>query len=233
MGTPRDISDEVDDAIDPERMNDRVASAALPDAAAPSPARDPRSLIRDVDTLASSATSREMRLHMLHRMLNRKLPVTAIASALGVSVSTVEKDRVELKKRLREISRDLDIEEIIGDSDEFYADIQAMALRIASTDNGERAVPVPMRLAAMRTALAARGDKARLYQTAGVFDAMRYRRQEDGSTRSDMQRVMDRTGELMERLQRRLSEGDARPTRRGAFKDFDADDAPDAETMDL
>lgn len=241
MGAPRDVGDEVDDAIDPERMNADAAAAPLPPSAAPV-RRLPGAIVDDVQAAGGSAAySREMRLHQLHRMLNRKIPIDAIAQALGVSVSTIEKDRVELKKRLREISRDLDIDEMIGDSEEFYSDIQAMALRIASTADGERAVPVPMRLAAMRTALASRGDRARLLQTAGVFDAMRYRRQEDGSTRSDVQRVMERTDDLM----RRLLEGDPsdgsdaggnaprRRSRRGEFKDFSADDTPDPEVLEM
>jgi hypothetical protein len=116
-----------------------------------------------------------------------------IASQLGVSLATVYRDREELKTRLRGEARGLDIEEIIGDSKGWYDEAGAMAMRAASNSN----VPMPMRLAAIRTALAARNDMHRFFQTAGVYDVLRFRMAQDGSGVSDVKRLMENTERVL------------------------------------
>ena len=141
----------------------------------------------------SSQYEKEYRLGLLHRLLMRRIPMDEIASQLGVSIATVYRDRDELKAKLREDARAMDIDEIVGDSKGFYDEVGAMAMRAASNAN----VPMPMRLAAMRTGLAAKNDMHRFFQTAGVYDVLRYRVAQDGSGVTDVRRLMENTERLL------------------------------------
>lgn len=204
-----EIGDDVDAAIDPHEMNRRVRERAVlpspmrelppPTMGSPDDARDsPRLRLNQVQMAGSAAYAKEYRLSLLHRLLMRNVPLDQIAQQLQVSISTVEKDRAELKKRLREAAKEMDINEMIGGQNAFYDEIQGMSLRVASGGGeGQQAVPVPMKLAAMRTALAANADRTRFLSTAGVFDVLRFRRSEDGTDLSDVQMLMMRTAELL------------------------------------
>ena len=141
----------------------------------------------------SSQYEKEYRLGLLHRLLMRRIPMDEIAAQLGVSIATVYRDRDELKAKLREDARGLDIDEIVGDSKGFYDEVGAMAMRAASNAN----VPMPMRLAAMRTGLAAKNDMHRFFQTAGVYDVLRFRVAQDGSGVTDVRRLMENTERLL------------------------------------
>lgn len=136
---------------------------------------------------------KEYRLGLLHRLLMRRIPMDEIAAQLGVSIATVYRDRDELRNKLREDARGLDIDEIVGDSKGFYDEVGAMAMRAASNSN----VPMPMRLAAMRTGLAAKNDMHRFFQTAGVYDVLRFRVSQDGSGITDVRRLMENTERLL------------------------------------
>lgn len=191
------IGDAVDDAIDPNEFNRQVqARANLPAPVTPDQARDnPRARLDEVALSGSAAYAKEFRLNMLHRMLMRNVPLDQIARQLQVSISTVEKDRAELKRRLREAAKELDINEMVGNQSAFYDEIQALSLRVASGD-----APTAMKLAAMRTSLAANADRARFLNASGVFDALRFRRGEDNATTSDVQLLMQRTAEMLAEL---------------------------------
>lgn len=148
----------------------------------------------------SPAFAKEHRLGLIHRMLMRGVGLDQIARQLQVSISTVEKDRAELNRRLRANAKALNIDEMIGGQNAFYDEVQAMALRVASAGqsrdedgNPVSAIPVAMKLAAMRTALAANADRTRFLNTAGVFDALRFRRAEDEGELSDVQALMAQT----------------------------------------
>lgn len=228
-GTPRDFDDEVDEAIDPESVDRHVrARASQPptlerytEPGVPG-APDPRQRMFDVAASGSAAYSKEYRLNLLHRLLLRRIPLDQIARQLGVSISTVEKDRAELKKRLREVARELDIDEMIGNQSGLYEEVSGLALRIASNNTGDDRAPLAMQLAAMRTALAANADKTRFYQSAGVFDALRFRRSETGDSVSDVQLLMQRTQAMLQEL-----------AESGGFQAFDSNDADDPEILDL
>jgi len=168
----------------------------------------------------SSEYEREYRLQLLHRLLMRNLPLDEIASQLGVSVSTVMRDRQELKERLREVAKQMDVEMMIGNSKGFYEEVQAMAMRAASSST----VPMPMRLAAMRTALASHNDMHRFFQAAGVYDVLRFRKGANEGAQTDIQRLMSLTEDLLaEARHDRRSGGDA-------LGDFSG---TDSEVMDL
>lgn len=222
-----DHHDEVDDAIDPEDFNRQVqARAALPAPVTGDQAREnPRARLDEVALSGSAAYAKEFRLNMLHRMLMRNVPLDQIARQLQVSISTVEKDRAELKRRLRERAKELDINELVGNQSAFYDEIQALSLRVASGD-----ATTPMKLAALRTSLAANADRARFLNSAGVFDALRFRRAEDNSTVSDVQLLMQRTAEMLAGLDEDAPADPAprpaiRRSRKGGFNDMTFDDA--------
>lgn len=204
-------TDEVDDVIDPnlhENIRDRIRSGNL---TPPSPAEidreNPRGRLNQVAMAGSSSYAKEFRLQLLHRLLMRNIPLDQIATQLQVSISTVEKDRAELKKRLREAATQLNIDEMVGGQMAVYDEIAGMAMRVASggatrDENGNHvaAVPTAMKLAAMRTALAANADRTRFLASAGVLDVLRFRRSEDGTNISDVALLMQRTAEMMESL---------------------------------
>lgn len=201
--------DEIDHATDPESVhNDIIMRAPLytpqqPPAQTAEPhdntggmPPDPRARMNQVAMAGSGAYAKEYRLSLLHRLLMRKVPLDQIADQLQVSISTVEKDRVELKKRLAETARQLDINEIIGNQTEMYNELSGMALRIGTNSK----TPIPMQLAAIRTTLAAEADRTRFLNSAGVFDVLRFRKSEDGSAVSDVQLLMQSTADMMAQL---------------------------------
>lgn len=191
--------DEVDDAIDP----DELAEAPVRLAQRPRPPTDPSSpaaRLHEVSTRGSAAYSKEYRLMLLHRMLIRRVPLDQIATQLGVSISTVEKDRVELKRFLQEQAKELNINEMVGNQTNLYDEIVGMSLQIAGKTAGNDAVPVPMRLAAMRTALASNADKNRFYASSGVYDVLKFRRAEDGTAVSDIALLMQETATMLRQI---------------------------------
>lgn len=217
--------DEVDEALEPEDIDRQVRARAeiTPPPLRSLPPEDPRRRMQEVANSGSQKYNKEYRLGLLHRALMRNVPLDQIAAQFGVSISTVEKDRVELKKRLREAAREMNIEEMVGGQTALYQEISGMAMRIAGKNAGEGATPIPMQLAAMRTALAANADMNRFYNTAGVYDVLRFRRAEDGGAQSDIQLLMEQTSNLMQSL---LNGSDG-------FDAFSDADDNDPEVMDL
>lgn len=198
------------------------APATLP----PSPANEtiagspnedfnPRGRLEQVRRRATTY-EREYRLKLLHRLMMRGVPLDQIADQLGISLSQVYRDRDELKAKLRAESRTLDIDEIIGDSKGYYEEAAAMAMRAASKND----LPMPMRLAAVRTALAAKNDMHRFFQTAGVYDVLRFKLAQDGKGISDVRRLMENT--------ERLLSGDSADFSNAA-RDIDSGDQEDIE----
>lgn len=200
-GAPRDpvIDDEVDDSIDPDTYVRNLSRAPAPGTPPPGGGTGLRNTLTKLDAAGSAAYSREHRMVLLHKMLMRKTPLHEIAEAMGVSVSTIEKDRVRLKAWMREQAKDMNIDEMIGNNNALYDEITAMALRVASK-TGDGGVPVAMQLAGMRTALAAKADQARFLTSTGVLDVLRFRKADTGEAQSDIQRLMEQTGDLLRGL---------------------------------
>lgn len=187
-----------------ERVQEQATQpvASLPEAmptngsvVAGNPSEDfnPRDRLAQVRNRATEY-EKEYRLGLLHRLLMRRIPIDEIASQLGVSIATVYRDREELKTRLRQDANALDINEMIGDSKGFYEEVGAMSMRAASNAN----LPMPMRLAAMRTALASKNDQHRFFQTAGVYDVLRFRMAQDGTGVSDVKRLMEQAERVLQ-----------------------------------
>lgn len=223
-----DGEDEVEDlnaevastAVSSPRVSEDAEAAMLRDAQN-SEEFTPAARLAEVRS-RSSAYEREYRLELLQRLLMRNLPLDEIARALQVSVSTVMRDRLELKDRMRQAAKELDIDAMIGGSTALYGEVRGMAMRAASNAQ----TPMPMKLAAMRTALAAENDKHRFYQASGVYDVLRFRRGAGEGQVSDISRLMAMTDELLAEAKR-----DTRiATNPNPLGNFSGDDA---EVMEL
>lgn len=214
---------EHDDDLDDEEasdLNEEVRSRAR-DPGLEETDFNPRSRLSDVRHRASKY-EREYRLRLLHRLLMRGIPLDQIAQELDVSVATVQRDRSILFDRLRAAARKLDIHLVVADSMAFYQEVQAVALRTASSTK----TPLTQRLQALRTALASKNDMHRMFATAGVYDALKFRK-ENAQSQNDMGRLMDMT----ERL---LSEDDAAVTEPfTGLKESDIFDIDDEENQEL
>lgn len=147
-----------------------------------------------MDTVRGRASQyeREYRLKLLHRLLMRNIPLDEIATELEVSVATVIRDRKELYRRIKEAAAKLDINLMIGDSMGFYNEVSAMALRAAS---GAK-TPMNLKLAAMRTAVAAKNDMHKFLTHAGVYEVLRYKKRKQMGS-EDIQRLVNMTEELL------------------------------------
>ncbi len=141
----------------------------------------------------ASQYEREFRLRLLHRMLMRGIPLDEIARELDISVSTIIRDRKELFDRLRLAAKKLDINLLVGDTMAFYNEAASMALRHASNSK----IPVNMRLAGIRTAVAAKNDQTRMLAQAGVFEALKYI-PDKSKGQGDIQKLMQLTREIID-----------------------------------
>lgn len=176
-----------------------------------------------------AAYAKEYRLGLLHKLMMRGISLDNIAREMGVSLSTVRNDRKELQRRLRENAKELDIYALVGEQKAFYDETTALALRVVSQPN----MPTPMRLAGIRTALAAKADQTRFLASAGVFDVLAFRRGASDEELSDVAALMARTDDMLSRLLADESAAEAPPkapakprvVRRGGFKPMSFDDS--------
>jgi len=205
--------DDVDSIIDPDHFDNAVRTRALAAPVTQEEARDnPRARLNEVAMAGSAAYAREYRLDLVAKLLMRNTPLDQIARQLQVSISTVEKDRAEVRRRFRAQAKDLNIDELVGGQNAMYDEISALALRMASS----RDVPAAMKLASMRTALAANADRTRFLNSTGVFDVLRFRRNEGSEDLSDVQTLMAQTMEMMQNLM--AEEGEEIPAPRRVIK---------------
>lgn len=178
-------------ADDEPDLNEEVAARAMElGQSVPADTTDeftPHSRLDDVRR-RGGAYEREYRLQLLHRMLMRRVPLDEIAQQLDVSVSTVKNDRKELRRRLQESSKSLDIHHIVGDTLGFYAEVRGMSMRTASMSKA----PMNIRLGALRTALSSKNDEHRFLHAAGVFDVLRYKATETEGN-DDISKLMQLT----------------------------------------
>lgn len=120
---------------------------------------------------------KETRLRLIHKMKMRDVPKAEMCKKLGVSKHILERDIKELYARLRSGAKKLDVNELIGDSIATYNEVLSMALNHASNVK----LPVPTRLAALRTVLSAKNDMHRFLNLAGFYDAAVYKQAESTS----------------------------------------------------
>lgn len=172
----------------------------------------------------ASQYEREFRLRLLHRMLMRGIPLDEIARELDISVSTVIRDRKELWDRLRTAAKKLDINLLIGDTMAFYNEAVAMAMRHASNTKN----PVNMKLASIRTAVAAKNDQTRMMAQAGVFEALKFV-PDKSKGQGDIQKLMNLTREVLDEdnVKQGLPEG------MGGIPESELFNLPDMENEDV
>jgi len=138
--------------------------------------------------------SKEYRLGTVHRMLIRNIPLDEIARQFGVSVRTIQQDRAELRRRLREEASHLDVNDLIGTTMAFYDDVIGAAMRISTVVKN----PLPSRLAALRTAMQGKKESIQILAGAGVFDVIKFKAAEEGGSKE--------LAELIEIVEKTLSE---------------------------
>lgn len=232
LGTPRSMDprdfDEDDEDLHREIINGPVVPAHAPDN--PNEAADPRSIIAAL-WRQNPAYAKEYRQQLVGRLLMRNIPIHQIAIQLGVSVSTAEKDRAAWRRRVAEESRNFDVNEYLGETMARYDEINGQAMRIAQSGD----TPIAMRLASLRTSIAANSDKTRTLHAAGVFDAARFRKTTDGSSMSDVQRLMESTAAALQDILAGDSEGPTSPPprSRGGFAGMTMDEGNEPETLEI
>lgn len=193
-----------------ENLNEIIRNQAV---ALPAPQNNTPAALSSRDRLAqvrerASDYEREFRLDLLHQMLMVKTPLDEIANELGISISQVRRDRQELYRRLRDGAKDLDIDYIVGENQEFYRQVQSMALKEAARPG----MPTAIKLAAMRTALGANADQHRFYQAAGVYQVLQYRKAAGQSAMSDIERMMQMTKQITDIVENPLDGADTGTT---------------------
>jgi len=184
--------DEVDDAIDPD-IDSQVRDIAANRGSRLNP-NDNHPEEDEVARPVHSNTSyeRELRLRLTQRLLMRNMPHHKIAEKLGVTTETIRLYKHEIGQRMREAAANMDLNELIGDGMAFYDEVKSMGLRTATSNE----VPTNLKLAAMRTSLAANNDRNRFLQAAGVFDVLRFK-PKDNNESNDMQQLVAATKALL------------------------------------
>lgn len=182
--------DEVDEAIDPDIDSQVAAIASNTGTQLRSDDLTPEE--RETRRASGSTYERELRLRLTQRMLMRDVPMHKIADKLNVSLKTVENYKKEIGQRMRDSASRMDLNEMIGDGMAFYNEVQAMGLRTASSQD----TPTNMKLAALRTSLAAKNDMHRFMQAAGVFDVLRFKPKEQNDN-DDIKQLVNATRSLL------------------------------------
>lgn len=148
----------------------------------------------DTESATIDVYDRETRLRKIHKLRMRDTPKAEMCKKLGITMGQLEKDISELFSRLSEGARSFDINVCIGDTIAHYNEVLSMALNHASN----RRIPVPTRLAALRTVLSAKNDMVRFLNAAGVFDAAVYK-QKEGRAETDIGALIKTTQALLDR----------------------------------
>jgi len=158
-----------------EAVNELMNEYQTPDSAEQ---EDTTPQSRQAEVAAGSKEyEKEYRLSTLNRLLMRRIPLDEIAKQLGVSVRTVQRDREELYRRMRDEAAAMDLNEFVGDTMSFYKEARAMTLRIATATKN----PLSTRLAAMSRSMQSHKDMTIVMAQAGVFDVLKFKAKEEDS----------------------------------------------------
>lgn len=122
------------------------------------------------------------------RMLMRSLPLDRIASDLGVSINTIQRDKKFLANKLKEEAANMDANQHIGQVMAEIKEVFSIAMRMASMSSSS--ITHASKLQALRTALAAKDSMARFLSTTGVYDVLTYK-QEDKKNKDDIAVLAD------------------------------------------
>lgn len=174
----------VDNEIDRSRQQGRRANldAAFPD---PEPGAVPDSVKAAVNRHAGTVGyEKAYKLKLIHRMMLRNLPESAMASALSIDVKTVNQLKQELKRTLAAQAHHIDMPTHVGSALAFYEEVRGVAMQLA-TDAKHSA---GSRVAALGVALESQKDTVRFLQAIGAYQAnpMKWNKVDDATVQQGM-----------------------------------------------
>ena len=126
---------------------------------------EPIRLALALSQLGDAQGKKELQFRMMHRLLQRQLPMTSIATVMGISLRSAYRLREKLKQRYRAETRDQDASAIAGEAKWFYDECIATALRWMS----DASLPISERMQALRLADTLMTSKYRFMHMAGYF----------------------------------------------------------------
>lgn len=135
----------------------------------------------------------EYRLHLINRLLIRNVPLDQIAQQLRMTIPQVMSARNKIREMHKRNARTLSTDFIVGDTDAFYREIIGIAMRAASVNKS----PMPIRLLALKTAMAAKRELNQFFLKAKVIDATPYA-PDNADNVDDMTRIMSALDKLLE-----------------------------------
>lgn len=134
----------------------------------------------------------ELQLRVMHRLLVRHFPMASIAKAMGVSSRTAYRIREKLKKRHRQETKELDIQDYVGKSLYDYREWIADVLRI----DDETKISGRDRLRVVKLANHIKASEINFLQLTGFFKAQPFTGGVDKRV-SDDQEEIDETLALL------------------------------------
>lgn len=178
----------VDNEIDRSRQQRRRVNldAAFPDpVTAPDDGAVPASVKAAVSRHAGTVGyEKAYKLKLIHRMMLRNLPESAMASALGIDVKGVNALKKELKETLARQAHQIDMPTHVGSALAFYEEVRGVAMQLA-TDGKNSA---GSRVAALGVALESQKDTVRFLQAIGAYQAnpMKWNKVDDATVQQGM-----------------------------------------------
>lgn len=165
-------------AGDPEAMYEMMDDASLEQ--------------RPFDNLPDTGYQLEYKLKLMHRMLLRGLPFTAITSALQMSPRQATALRKQLYARLRHEATRMDMPLHVGNSIAFFNEVKQQALQMATKND----IDPKARVGALNVALEAHKDNIRFLQLIGAYDAHPIKWAHDGDAAVEKANALQELAEM-------------------------------------
>ncbi|WEV89305.1 hypothetical protein H10PHJ05_4 [Aeromonas phage HJ05] len=144
------------------------------------------------DNLPDTGYQLEYKLKLMHRMLLRGLPFTAIAQALQVSPRQANALRKQLYARLRHEATRMDMPLHVGNSIAFFNEVKQQALQMATKND----IDPKARVGALNVALEAHKDNIRFLQLIGAYDAHPIKWAHDGDAAVEKANALQELAEM-------------------------------------
>jgi len=137
---------------------------------------------------------RSSRLELVHKYRLQRVPVRQIAVILGISTSSVYRDLQAISDRMRKEVQSLDSDYFIGSTINYYNEISAIALSLATDEQNSDSVM----LSGLETSLIAKSELHKFLQSVGVFDALKIQRVNKDASKTDMEKLIELTQIILE-----------------------------------
>lgn len=147
---------------------------------------------RPFDNLPDTGYQLEYKLKLMHRMLLRGLPFTAITQALSVSPRQAAALRKQLYARLRHEATRMDMPLHVGNSIAFFNEVKQQALQMATSTK----IDPKARVGALNVALEAHKDNIRFLQLIGAYDAHPIKWAHDGDAAVEKANALQELAEM-------------------------------------